>query len=72
MGAVAGGGLDLGLGWGRREGVGVMEEEVAEVEGVGDGFLDGYGARMEDEKGDVSGIWEWFFFILTGDFVWWF
>lgn len=44
MGAVAGGIFEIGFGGGGGEGVGVVDEEVAEIEGVGDGFIDGYGA----------------------------
>lgn len=44
LGAVAGGGGEDGVGGGRRKGVGVVAEEVAEVEGVGDWFCDGDGA----------------------------
>lgn len=58
MGAVARAGLQLRLGGGWGKGVGVMNEEVAEVEGVGDWFGDGYGAvggGLRVRNGDVGG-----------------
>ena len=44
MGAGAGSGGEVVGGGVGGEGVGVCEEEVAEVEGVGDGWVDGCGA----------------------------
>ncbi len=38
-----------------REGVGVIAEEVAEVEGVGDGFGDCYGGFGRDRDDCCSG-----------------
>ena len=53
LGAVTGCGSDLPGGGRRGEGVGVMAEEVPEIEGVGDWFGDGYGA---DREGWGSGV----------------
>lgn len=44
LGAVSRAGLELGLGGGMRQRVVIVDEEVAEVEGVGDRLGDGYGA----------------------------
>ncbi len=45
LGAVAGCGGEEGVAGVGGEGGGVVAEEVAEVEGWGDGFRDGWGAR---------------------------
>ena len=52
LGAVAGGGGEDGVGGGRGEGVGVVAEEVAHHQGVGDWFGNGDGAWV----GRVSGV----------------
>ena len=59
MGAVASGGGKGRVGGSRGEGVGIIAEEVAEVEGVGDWFCDGDGAVKQKVSGEgEGGEWE--------------
>lgn len=55
LGTVAGGGGEDGVAGAWREGVGVVAEEVSEVEGVGGWFRDGDGAWVGRVSGGGAG-----------------
>ena len=59
LGGVAGGAEQDRLGWrvgSALDWVGVMAEEVAEIEGVGDGFVDGDEAVIGEGRGLAMGF----------------